>query len=103
MITIAVARKIEIMRTIYKYALRITEPTVICTHAGSIIRHVGLDPDGKRCVWIEVVTENPQEDRTFHIISTGHPVPDFSYEANPRDHFAGTFIEGPFVWHVYTD
>lgn len=45
-------------------------------------------------LWAEVDPNAPKEQRTFTIFGTGHVIP-------PEYHHVGSFISGPFVWHVY--
>lgn len=52
---------------------------------------------GVPTVWLEVATEKdpgPCIRRQFRVYGTGHPISDY-------DIHRGSFIEGPFVWHVY--
>ena len=81
------------MKTIYKYELQIEDEQNIPMPVGSKIVHVGLDPRGVSCIWAEVETENPVENVNFHIIGTGHPLP------NELVH-VGSFVQGPIVWHL---
>ena len=61
------------------------------------VLHVGYDPGGRPCVWAEVVPSCTSAYDTFvRIVGTGEPVPEGA------DHI-GTYIEGPFVWHVYME
>jgi hypothetical protein len=59
--------------------------------------HVGVDPrSGQPAIWIEVIPENevPTEGRRMYAFGTGHDIP-----AGMKHR--GSFIDGPFVWHVY--
>lgn len=86
------------MRTIYKYPLEITDEQVIKISlfkyiCESIVR-VDLDPLGQPCIWCEVETTSKPLPVIIFIVGTGNPIPD---EAK----HIGSFIQGPFVWHVY--
>lgn len=89
------------MITIYKYPLPINSTTHISMPAGAIVRHIGCDPAGEPCLWAEVDTDHPMENRIFHVMGTGHPCPEFAYDGHPRDRFFGSFVQGVFVWHVF--
>lgn len=84
------------MKAVYKYEL--TEG-VHNVHLGGPehhgeVRHVGFDPRGVRCVWIEIDTDTKTEQRAFIHIGTGHPIP-------PKATYRGTYLDGPLVLHVY--
>lgn len=83
------------MRTIFKFplgsllqGLPLTIPTV------GKVTHVGKDPNGAPCIWAEHEEGAPLTTEVW-IFGTGHSIP-------PGWSHAGTFIDGPFVWHVYT-
>lgn len=62
---------------------------------GAELLSVGLDPQGRQCVWAKVDQQAPMVSRRIRIYGTGH-------ECNmPTSKFIGTFVEGPFVWHVF--
>lgn len=83
------------MKTIYKYPLEIKgEQTIKTGGDGANIIHVGLDPMGTPCIWLEVDTLWPYKDLPIYIVGTGNPIPE------GRGH-VGSFVQGPFVWHVY--
>lgn len=83
------------MKRIWKYRIQVTDEQRIEIPFGSVPIHAGLDPDGNPSIWYEV---NPQE-TTIHVrifvVGTGDPIP---YETNIH---IGSFVQGPFVWHVY--
>lgn len=56
--------------------------------------HVGLGPDHRPSMWVEVEPDAEAIDRSFYVAGTGHPL-------LARSEHAGTYVEGPFVWHVY--
>jgi len=56
---------------------------------------VGSDPaTGYPAVWIETRTGLRNQTREFHVIGTGHEIPENCTHV-------GSFIAAPFVWHVY--
>jgi hypothetical protein len=83
------------MTTIYKYPIRITDKQLIVSPMCSEIRHVGLDPNGTPCIWVEVATENEDEPWDLYIVGTGNPLP------KGASVYVGSFVQGPFVWHAY--
>lgn len=82
------------MKVIYKYPIEITESQFIQAKPGPII-HVGLDLDGIPCLWIQVWSTTPDISRVIYVIGTGNPMP------SDAKHHLGSFLQGPFVWHVY--
>lgn len=86
---------------IYKYQLKLERDEfgkeVISMPNGAKIIHIGTQLD-KICIWAEVTPDNPVEDRTFHVVGTGHDLPEsFAYTAT----HLGTVHLPPFVWHIY--
>lgn len=83
------------MRRVWKYELQITDVQEIKAPMGAIPLHVGLDPNGVPCIWLEVDDEKFSRTGTVFIFGTGHKIPeDVTYHA-------GSFVQGEFVWHVY--
>lgn len=88
------------MKTVWKYPIRISDDPTLATISGVDAKpvHVGHDPAGAPCVWIEV---EPARGRTevlaFLVVGTGHPIP--GTVAEPV--YVGSLHDGPFVWHVY--
>lgn len=81
------------MNTIWKYPLaKQTETVDVC-----VVRpvHVGPDPSGRACIWMEVDPEVAPTSCTTRVVCTGEPIPEHYGQ------HAGSFIEGSFVWHVY--
>lgn len=85
--------------TIHKYPIDIVdEQTIeIRTSEGSTYRiiHVGLDPSGQPCVWVELTPGGWIRKTVIHVVGTGGRV------TRSGNHI-GSFVHGPFVWHVYT-
>lgn len=86
-----------------KFDLVHTEEQMIVPRDGLSIRkvvHVGRDPEGRLCLWAELESCRPGSPAqgVFRggIYGTGHPLPD----PVERQHM-GTFVEPPFVWHLY--
>lgn len=83
------------MRTIHKYEItQLGEFDVMMPH-GSIIRHFGIDPHGRICLWAEVDSSRANEPVTIFLLGTGQEIPD---EAG---HYIGSVTVGIFVWHAY--
>lgn len=83
------------MNSIYKYPIKITDEQEILMAPGKIV-HVGLDPKGTPCLWVLVWTTMPDVLRTIFVVGTGNPIP------GPAKRHLGSFVQGPFVWHVFT-
>lgn len=83
------------MKTVWKYEIRGGLKTPVPLPDGAKVVHAGLDPTGAPCVWAEVDTEAKTKKTTFFLIGTGHEIPD-------KTTHLGSFIDGPFVWHVYS-
>jgi len=83
------------MKTIYKYPIRITDEQELEIPIGYPI-HVGIDPQGVPCIWYHVDTKSPTSKVKIYIVGTGNPIPE-----NAHFHM-GSFVQSPFVWHVYT-
>ena len=80
-----------ITRTIYKYPL--TRLTTLELYNPKVV-HVGMQGD-EAFVWIEQDLGFANTKLTLLIIGTGHQVPEAGVE------HVGTFMDGPYVWHVY--
>lgn len=80
---------------IFKYVLRLDQDTTIALPHGAVPVHVA-DQDGLPCLWIRHAAPpegGPKWDRTFRIVGTGQKLPSQALHI-------GTFLSGPFVWHV---
>ena len=84
------------MKTIYKYPIEITNKQIIEMPCNYKLLHVGLDPEGNPVLWAEVYTSSPTALVPIYVIGTGHPVPE-------ETKHIGSFVQIPFVWHVYTN
>ena len=83
------------MKTIYKYPIQITDKQDVGMPECANVIHVGLDPQGTPCIWAEVVTERSLRIYEVFVVGTGNPIPSVA-----KNHL-GSFVQGPFVWHVY--
>ena len=96
------------MNTIYKYPFAITDGQSLDLPVDADPVHVGLDPQGTPCLWCAVNTDSPIERRRLYLRGTGQRLPE-----NPRFGttvaygnvlvVVGSFIQGPFVWHVFLE
>jgi hypothetical protein len=84
------------MKTIFKYPITITRFQSVEMPDGAKPIHVGLSPDGTPCIWAEVNTENPIINHSVNVVGTGHDITNLTFKRH-----VGTFLQGPFVWHVY--
>lgn len=76
------------MKTVWKYTINFAFTAL----TGPVV-HVGLDPSGTPCVWIEGDPEKLM-DRLFEVVGTGQRVPvDGTH--------VGSWVDGAFVWHLY--
>ena len=84
------------MRTIYKYQLNLeTKETVVPATHGAKLIHVGQDPAGENCLWLELDPAQEAQKYRFAVIGTGDRVPDDMVHC-------GSIQDGPFMWHVYS-
>lgn len=81
------------MRAVYKYPLIMGEGAMLPNDAKIV--YVGKDFSGQPCVWAEVEPfARVPNNVIVHVFGTGHVLPDgFTH--------AGTWVDGPFVWHAY--
>lgn len=87
------------MKTIYKYTLDKTDRQEIPIPFEALILSVKVQ-NGRICVWAEVDTDNDNIPWTFWVVGTGNPIPD---DCVVGGNHIGSVLDGPFVWHVYTD
>jgi hypothetical protein len=84
-------------KTIWKYEILVGAPVVIeMSPWNARPIHGGFDTQGRVCLWFEVKPEMVSIKRTFQVFGTGQPIPD------GWDH-RWSFIDGPFVWHIYEE
>jgi hypothetical protein len=84
------------MRVIYKYPINTSLLRQEINAAINKIIHVGIDPTGVPCIWAEVDNADYLTKVAIYIIPTGECAP-----LGPGITHIGSFIEGPYVWHVY--
>lgn len=80
---------------IFKYVLRFDQDTIIALPHGAVPVHVA-EQNSVPCLWIRHATPqegNPTWDQAFCVVATGQPFPDSATHV-------GTFLSGPYVWHV---
>jgi hypothetical protein len=91
------------MRTVHKY--KYTDGMTLELPTQAYVVHVGTDPKGLLCLWIEteltdelnLANELSNEllfPRHYKTFGTGHNLPEEAM-------FIGTYIDSPFVWHIY--
>lgn len=83
------------MKTIYKYPIKITELQEIEMPEHANVLHVGLDPQGTPCLWAMVDAIESKELVSVFVVGTWNPMP---FETLRH---VGSFVQGPFVWHVF--
>lgn len=93
------------MKTIYKYKLEVTRRQIIDVPNIAKVLHVGLDPWGDICVWIELWTEWLGEEKMgmkIRMFNTGGSIiPDEGgYSAICH---IGTVAKGDYVRHFYRE
>lgn len=84
------------LRIIYKYPL----DSVLSVPGGYRVLHVGEDPQGQACVWLEIDTVGAEQPRpsvsvAFFRFGTGGIVD------QAKSQHVGSYVEGSYVWHVY--
>ena len=91
------------MRTIYKYPIPIEGAFEIDLPKGAMILSF-QSQNGVPCIWAMVETGFVEEERSFRLFGTGHPV-----EIIPNDrslHYIGTAQQSqipPLVWHLFEE
>ena len=85
------------MKTIFKYPLKIEDVQSIEISSEFKFLHLGYDPQGNICIWMEVDSEALKTSIKIYIFGTGKPLLDDMENIN----FLGTIKQDPFMWHVY--
>ena len=85
------------MVTVWKYGVDITDVFVRKIPQAAKILDVQVQA-GNVCMWVMVDTDMPEEERTFRVVGTGHPI-----EITARLDYIGTFQlhSGSFIGHLY--
>ena len=84
-------------RTIWKFAFDVDDHITISMPEGAKVLTVQQQGDDA-CIWAEVNPAAKPEARFFRVFGTGHPMP---CEMGYSDVHVGTWLAGPFVWHLY--
>ncbi len=91
------------MRTIYKYPIPIEGAFEIELPKEAMILSFQCQ-NGVPCIWAMVETGFVEEERSFRLFGTGHPI-----ERIPNDrslHYIGTAQQSqtpPLVWHLFEE
>lgn len=82
-------------RKVWKYPLKVQDAAqnLMVPHGGKIV-HVA-NQNNTPTLWIEVNSNHVDEQRTFRMFGTGHPIEPAFWE------HVGSCIITPFVWHIY--
>lgn len=84
-------------RQMWKFPLAIGVNNV-SVPAGAQFVTVSRDGGGQWCAYALVNADAVmRQPRTLHVVGTGHDIRDRAV------HFLGTFNDGPFVWHVWSE
>jgi hypothetical protein len=95
------------MRTIFKYRMTIVHgdafgPRKLMLPIDAKILHVGMQEGSEPfngiycCIWAEVVSDAPQESRTFQIWGTGWPI-----DPSIKTTYIGTVVFRELVFHIF--
>lgn len=83
---------------IWKYPLNTAGPEVVELPGPGRLFHVGLDPAGRPCAWIEVNPGGEIRKAVFTVYGTGHEISDNA------DGFyrwgEGFWVQDMFEWHL---
>ena len=86
------------MKAIWKYTLQ-PDNTTMEMPKGAKVLHVD-EQHGSICIWAEVDSEQPTEERKFEIFGTGHEMP--SIKGLFRKYVGTAKMQGgTFIFHVY--
>lgn len=81
------------MRTVWKYPVPVADQFTVRLPVEHVVLHVEKQ-DGQACMWVEVDDEDESIDVQFYVEGTGHPLVDSAV-------WCDTWLDGPFVWHLY--
>jgi hypothetical protein len=84
------------MQTLYKFQLPHVDRLKIRASSCAVPLSVGLDPEGRLCLWMQVDPAGPKRDLDVFVVGTGNPIPPEAIN------FVGSVTEGLFVWHIFT-
>ena len=87
------------MKSIYKYTLEDTDLQTVTMPQGAKILCVQTQR-GAVCLWAEVDTDKPGEDRTIEVFSAGH---EMRSDMGLSRQYIGTYqlFDGAWIFHVY--
>jgi hypothetical protein len=85
------------LKSIWKYALKITDCQNVLMPCGATILSVGEQAENL-CLWALVDPEREKCTTLILIYGTGHPFPE---DEESRSRFIGTVQVGPLVWHIF--
>ena len=91
------------MKTIHKYPVPVEGRFKLRLPKESVILSFQCQ-DGVPCIWVMVETAHIDEERSFRLFGTGHPI-----ERIPKDgslHYIGTAQQSqmpPLVWHLFEE
>lgn len=74
----------------------ITDPAYLANYGMDQAVHVGHDPDGVPCIWLELNPAHPVSELEVLLIGTGKPI-DNRFAGG----HAGSFLDGRWMGHVY--
>lgn len=84
------------MPVIYKYPIEPTTKQTKTEPYSWYPLHVGTDPIGEPCVWVEADLTVPVETSyDFYVVATGSEVPDVA------ECYLGTVHQEHYVWHIF--
>lgn len=93
------------MNTIWKFPFEIIDRQEVKMPTAIDVLHVGLDPQGAPCIWAKVDSTKNLRPWVLWVVGTGHPLPEDGKPGTGEGFdFAshiGSFVQGPFVWHVF--
>jgi hypothetical protein len=81
------------VRAVWKYPVMVADEFTVTMPETHTVVHVALQ-GAQAQMWVEVDTDSETWPTTFHVEGTGHPIKSDSIHV-------GSWIEGPFVWHLY--
>ncbi len=81
------------MMVIYKYTLQLADTSQLNLPLGAEVLCV-KQQGRKFSLWIKCDPAAPAETRTFHVVGTGHDVPDGA-------EYIDTILDGAYVWHIF--
>lgn len=87
--------------TIWKYPLPTPGSASIVDLPGPVrVTHVGLDPTGQACVWIEVTPDSGPVQACLSVWATGSPITVAEDLETFRRWHTGSWVDGQYVWHL---